>query len=110
MTLYEYIQTHDDEEVTIFDKDYDTETYFYKNTSDDEWDTAMVELSKLLEVTSTGNNGVCVNLSDLIERNLDKLGDLFNVLDIDVIMESIDSILAGNVSEKWLKDFVEVLK
>ena len=32
MTLYEYIQTHDYEEITVFDKDYDIETYLLFGT------------------------------------------------------------------------------
>lgn len=110
MTLYEYIQTHTDDEVTVFDDVYDMETYFYKDTADDEWDKAMKELSKLLTVVSTSNYGVTVDLSRLIESKLDKLDDLFNVNEIDDIMEGMDLILAGNVSERWLTKFVKALK
>ena len=110
MTLYEYLQTYEDFELTVFDEDYDMETYFYKEVSDDAWDNAMVELSKLLTVTSTSARGVCVNLSQLIESKLDKLGNLFTLCDIDDIMDDIENILAGNVSEKWLVDFVNALK
>ena len=110
MTLYDYLQTHDYFELTVQDEDYDTETYFYKEVSDDEWDKAIVELSKMLEVTRANDRVVCVNLSQLIESKLDNLGDLFNVLDVDEIMEDIDSILAGNVSERWLTKFVQALK
>lgn len=110
MTLYEYIQTHTDDEVTVFDDVYDMETYFYKDTADDEWDKAMTELSKLLTVVSTSNYGVTVNLSNLIESKLDKFGDLFIVNEIDDIMSGMDLILAGNVSEKWLTRFVQALK
>lgn len=112
MTLYEYMNTNTDDEVTVFDKDYDLETYFYKvSLSDaDEWDKAMIELSKLLEVVSTSKYGVTVNLADLIESKLDKLGDWFYETDLDLIMEDIDRILAGNVSETWLTGFVDALK
>ena len=110
MTLYEYLQTYEDFELTVFDEDYDMETYFYKEVSDDAWDNAMVELSKLLTVTSMVNSGVCVNLSQLIESKIDKLGDLFKSCDIDDIMDDIENILAGNVSEEWLVDFVNALK
>lgn len=110
MTLYEYLQTYKDDELTVFDEDYDMETYFYTRVSDDAWDAAMVELSKLLTVTSTSANGVSVNLSQLIESKLDKLGDLFTLCDIDEIMYSMDRILAGNVSERWLVEFVNALK
>lgn len=110
MTLYEYLQSYQDDELTVWDADYDMETYFYKDTSDDEWDKAMVELSKLLTVTSTSAGGVSVNLSQLIESKIDKLGDLFNICEIDEIMDGMDLILAGNVSERWMTNFVEALK
>ena len=110
MTLYEYLQTYDNDELTVFDADYDMETYFYKELSGDEWDNAMRDLSKLLEVVSTSEYGVTVNLSRLIESKIDKLDDLFNVCDIDDIMGSMDLILAGNVSERWLTRFVTALK
>ena len=110
MTLYDFIKNSRDDEITVFDKDYDMETYFYKDTTSDEWDKAMVELSKLLNVVSYGESGVTVNLSELIERKLDKLDNLFNVCEIDEIMDGMDLILAGNVSERWMTDFVSALQ
>ena len=110
MTLYEYLQSYTDDELTVWDADYDMETYFYKDTSNDEWDKAMVELSKLLTVTSTSAGGVNVNLSQLIESKLDKLGDLFYVCEIDEIMDDIDNIMAGGVSEEWFVKFVKALQ
>ena len=110
MTLYEYLENYESDELTVFDADYDMETYFYKEASGDEWDNAMRDLSKLLEVVSTSQYGVYVNLSRLIESKIDKLDDLFNVCEIDDIMGSMDLILAGNVSEKWLIRFVKALK
>ena len=112
MTLYEYIQTHDEEEVTVFDADYDMETYFFKDVSDDEWDKNMTELAKLLEVVEEHESGVSVNLNALIEK-LDRAGkidELFTVSDIDDIMYSMTDILAGYASEKWLARFVQALK
>ena len=110
MTLYEYMQDCKDEEITVWDVDYDMETYFYKNTSNDEWDKAMVDLAKVLNVVEFNNHGVTVDLSSQIEKNLDKMTDLFNVCEIDAVMDGIDLILAGYVSEKWLTKFVEALK
>ena len=109
MTLYEYLKLYKSDELTVFDKDYDVETYFYADAEDD-WDKAMRELSKLLEVVDISSSGVTVNLAEIIEKNLDKLSDLFFDCDIDVIMSEIDLILAGNVSENWLKAFVNALK
>lgn len=111
MTLYEYLQGYQDEELTVWDEDYDMETYFYKETSDDEWDKAMADLSKLLTVTSETPDGVCVNLSQLIETNMDRLyPDVFNTKNMDTIMFGMADILAGNVSEKWFIRFVNALK
>lgn len=115
MKLYELLSISDDE-ITVFDRDYDTETYFYgiNNSADknDEWETAMTELSKLLEVVRFSNDGVTVNLSEVIEKNIHELkdADLFISCNIDDIMGDIAPILAGNVSEIWLKKFVSALK
>lgn len=110
MTLYDYIKTHKDDEVTVFDKDYDLEIYFYKDLSDDDWDKAMLKISKLLEVVETGEYGVTVNLSELIEKKIDKVGKLFIDDNIDEIMGSMESIFAGNVSEQWMKHFADNLE
>lgn len=115
VTLYDYLNlTKEGEEVTVTDKDYDTETYFYKHEPEDEkdaWDESMKKLSQLLTVEKIYNHAVAVNLSDIIEKKLPELekADLFNYCDIDSIMEDIDNILAGNVSEKWLEKFVSIL-
>ena len=115
MKLYELIAISDDE-ITVFDRDYDVETYFYgiNNSSDknDEWETAMTELSKLLEVVRFSSDGVTVNLSEVIEKNIHNLkeADLFIRCNIDDIMDDMSNILSGNVSEIWLKNFVSALK
>ena len=112
-TLYDYLLLQKDgAEVTVLDNVYDTETYFY-NQPNDEWDNIMFDLAKKLQIVKINNGVVTVNLSDLIERNLsnlESLSDLFMECDIDLIMDDIDYILSGNVSEKWLKDFVNALK
>lgn len=113
MTLYDYIKQTEDWENTVFDKDYDIEVYFYKNDEDDldSWDKSMENLSKLLTVDSISKYGVTVNLSELIESKLENLkkADLFIRTDIDSIMDSIESVISGNVSEKWMEKFVESL-
>ena len=113
MKLYDYISLMPDgEELTVWDKDYDMETYFYGGKPDDKWDKAMSDLSKLLTIEEIRNDGVTVNLSDIIERKIDKLdkANLFIECDIDSIMDDIDNILAGNVSENWMEQFVVALK
>lgn len=113
MTLYEYIQNSSDFEITVWDKDYDVETYFYKDNIEyeDDWDKAMSELSKLLTVVNFSKNGLTVNLAEIIEDKLSQLkeADLFYDCSIEEIMDDIDAILAGNVSERWLTEFVEIL-
>lgn len=113
MKLYDYIKLMPEgEELTVWDKDYDTETYFYGGNPDDKWDKAMSDLSKLLTIEEIRNNGVTVNLSEIIENKLESLNkaDLFIRCDIDSIMDDIDNILAGNVSENWMEQFVVALK
>lgn len=113
MKLYDYIKLMPEgEELTVWDKDYDMETYFYGGNHDDKWDKAMSDLSKLLTITEIRTGGVIVNLSDMIEMNIDEIreADLFHECSIDQVMESMESILAGNVSEAWMQEFVNILK
>lgn len=114
MTLYEYLKTRNDgEEVTVFDIDYDIESYFYNDEDpEDRWQTAMLELTKKLDVIKIHKNGVEVNLSEVIERNIEKLSEagLFIICDVDAIMDDIMAILSGYVSEKWLEKFADTLE
>ena len=113
MKLYEYLNLMPEgEELTVWDKNYDMETYFYGGKPDDKWDKAMSDLSKLLTIEEIRNNGVTVNLSEIIKNKLENLNkaDLFIRCDIDSIMDDIDNILAGNVSENWMEQFVDALK
>ena len=112
MKLYDYISLMPDgEELTVWDKDYDMETYFYGGELEDKWDKVMSDLSKLLTVEEIRNNCVTVNLSEIIENKIDKLdkANLFIECDIDSIMDDIDNILAGNVSEEWTEEFITAL-
>ena len=114
MTLYEYINQTKDWETTVFDKDYDIEVYFYKNEDGEEldsWDVSMENLSKLLTVDNISKHGVTVNLAEVIEGKIDSLkeADLFIYCDIDSIMDDIEAIISGNVSEEWMESFVRVL-
>lgn len=118
-TLYEYMMKHSDEfEFTVFDTDYDIETYFY-NPSDpenpDEWETAMLEIAKLLPINNSVEpdiDEIIVDLGQLIMCHLEtiKKTDLFSTNNIDEIVESMPSILAGNVSQEWMNKFIDVLK
>ena len=119
MKLYELLEENPGEEITVWDENYDLECYFYggsiNDKGNDEWDTAMYQLAKKLEVINTAikDNRTCtvVNLSQIVENNLDELekADLFVNCDIDDIMDNMANILSGNVSENWLTDFVEAL-
>ena len=111
MTLYEYLEQTTDWEVTVWDKDYDIETYFYKTDGKDKWDKAMNDLAKLLTISRFSKDGLVVNLSEVIEKKLPQLekADLFIKCKIEPIMNDIDNILAGCVSESWLEKFVGVL-
>lgn len=53
MTLHDYISLMPDgEELTVWDKDYDIETYFYGGKPDksDKWDMAIDRLTYLLTI------------------------------------------------------------
>ena len=111
MTLYEYLEQTTDWEVTVWDKDYDIETYFYKTDGKDRWDKAMNDLAKLLTISRFSKDGLVVNLAEMIEKKIPQLekADLFIKCKIEPIMYDIDNILAGCVSEGWLEKFVEAL-
>lgn len=112
MKLYDYLSlmTKDDE-LTVWDKDYDIEIYFYNsyNNDGDKWDEAIRELSKILTIVQIKRNGVIVDLADVIEKKIDKLAGLFISCNIDNIMDDIPNIMAGYVSEKWMCEFIDIL-
>lgn len=113
MTLLDYIRMNPEgTEITVFDNEYDIETYFY-NDVDDHWDwqTAMMKIAGKLEVVSFRDRGVVVNLSEVIRRNIHngKFKDLFIRNNVDDIMYDIGNILAGCVSEEWLTEFANSL-
>lgn len=116
MTLYDYLSLMgESEELTVWDKDYDMETYFHSNKPDEEddsWGVSMWKLSEKLTITKISTRGVTVNLSEIIEKNIEKLktADLFTECDIESIMDDIENIFAGNVSEAWMEKFVAALE
>lgn len=113
MTLYEYIKSAPDgEEIAVHDQDYDMESYFYNDDADgDVWQMEMLKLAKLLTVIESYGNRVTVNLSDLIIKKLDELeaANLFIRCNTNAIMNDMNNILAGYVSEEWLTRFVKAL-
>lgn len=111
-TLKSYIhQFPEGDEITVWDNVYDIEFYCY-NQENDAWDSAMMKLANKLNVVQVSSRGVTVDLTDLIERNLGNLkkAGLFISPDIDDIMDDMESILAGNVSENWFIKFVSCLR
>lgn len=109
MTLRDYLlRMPEGSEVTVWDNVYDIETYFY-NQCGTVWDDAMMDFASKLDVISVQNGGVCVNMSDVIELNLDNISGLFYDPDIDAIMDDMENILAGSVSEDWFVEFVNYL-
>lgn len=112
MTLKDYIlQTPEGDEITVWDDTYDIEVYFY-NQINDTWDKAMMDLANKLNVVEVQTDGVVVDLYGLIERNISnpKFEKLFNDVDVDAIMDDMESILAGYVSENWFVSFVNCLE
>ena len=74
MTLYDYLKLMPEgEELTVWDIDYDIEVYFYGGKPADTWSKAISDLSKLLTIKEIRNAGVAVNLSNIIEKKIDKL-------------------------------------
>ena len=113
MKLYDYMKLREKgAEVTVIDKDYDVEVYFYADKPEDDWNKTMEDLSKLLTITTITNNYVEVDFSGLISLKMDniKKADLFTSYNIEEIMESLNPIISGNVSEEWMIRFVEALK
>lgn len=115
MTLYEYLSLVEyNEEITVWDKGYYVEMYFYGGIEERDkwWDKSISELSKLLTITTIHPTGVTVNYSEVIEKHLEDLkrANLFDVTETDYIMDIIESIMSGNVSEEWMKKFVNILK
>ena len=113
MKLYDYLITLEEgTELTVWDKDYDIESYFYNDEADDDWQTSMLKLAKLLDVTEIKERGAVVDISGIIEKKINELkeADLFRRCTVDSIMNDMENILAGYVNEGWFKKFVDVLK
>lgn len=114
MKLYDYIKLMPEgEELTVWDKEYDMEAYFYGGEDkEDVWQCALIDLSKLLTIKEIRNGGVIVNLSDVLKKKIDKLeeAELFYKCNIDIIMDCMSDTIAGNVSEAWMEEFVNILK
>lgn len=120
-TLYDYLNNPTiDEEVTVWDDEYDMEVYFEPITNYDKldlWDNNMIELAKKLNVleekpaTEHKNPRVTVDFAELIKRNINNgvFKQLFVNNEIDEIMCDMENIMAGNVSEAWFDAFVKSL-
>lgn len=99
-------------EVAVHDNEYDTESYFYNDEPTDAWDQAMWKLASLLTVLESDDKpSVVVDLSELIEEHLESLesANLFKQAATDDIMDSVESIISGYVSEEWFVKFVDAL-
>ena len=64
------------------------------------------------EVVTPYSDGLFPILNEIIENKLDSLDktELFIRCDIDSIMDDIDNIFAGYVTESWMQKFVAALK
>ena len=72
----------------------------------------MRKFAEMLTVKEINHGTAIVNLSEVIENNLQNLNkaDLFTKCSLNAIMGSIESIIAGNVSEQWFERFVNTLE
>ena len=88
------------------------ETYFYPFDMEEKWDRSMRKFAEILTVKEINHGTAIVNLSEVIENNLQKLkkADLFTKCSLSAIMRSMESIIAGNVSEEWFEIFVNTLE
>lgn len=112
MTLFEYMKLcRKDEEITVSDYIYDTETYFYNTDAPDDFVRTMEELAKKIDIVEIRRDRVIVNASEVIERNIPALKNagLFFDYDIDYIMGDFDAIVNGCESNKWTSKFVSCL-
>ena len=115
MTLLEYLNKQPEgEEVTVCDNVYDMETYFYATHGDnlDEWDSLMNRLANVVEVLDIGPS-VVVNFWDVIDRHRYALlheQAYYADASTEDIMDDLDMVLAGNVSERWFEKFVKILE
>ena len=113
MTLYEYVSKQGrGAEITVLDKNYDVEVYFYNDEVDDSWSQSMQDLSKALNVIEECHLcAVVVDFSGLIKRKLPVLqkAELFTTCTVDAIMGSLNFIISGYVSEERFANFVSVL-
>jgi len=112
MKLAELLQKSENE-FTVWDKDYDIEVYF-SWTQNDEWDKAMCKIADALEVVECDEEEctATVNMADVIEKNINNgvFEKIFINNDVDSIMDDIEHIFAGYVSEDWIKKFADSLK
>lgn len=115
MTLKNYILTCDkDAEITVIDQTTGYSCgYFYNDEwdLDEEWFNQIDRLAKKLTVTWSGNYKCMVNMFELLNKNKDAIikHNMFYTSTPMSWMQSMHSIISGNVSEGWLKEFVDLL-
>lgn len=115
MTLKEYILTCDENaEITVEDKTTGYSCgYFYNDDfdSDDEWFKQIDRLAQKLTVQDTGDCWCKVSMFELVDAHKDAIREreLFYRPTPISWMQCMHSIISGNVSESWLKEFVDLL-
>lgn len=102
-------------ELTIWDQDVFTEFYMYPESEvneKDSWEKSMELIAKSLEVIKGTHEGITCNVRDVIAK-----AKAFGFLDgickksaeAEDIVEDMNAIMAGNVSEEWMAKFAEAL-
>lgn len=120
MTLKDYILTCDEnEEITVIDNTTGYSCgYFYNDECDpgeldlnDDWFNQIDRLAKKLTVTWAGNHECIVNMFELLDKNKDAIieHNMFYSSTPRSWAQCMHSIISGNVSESWLKEFVDLL-
>lgn len=116
--LYDYLSLCEDGmEVTVWDKDWDMETHFYTPLNEeDDFEKAMKLIARCVDICEIKKKGVEVNFFDVIKKSKDaliKAGFYNDTQDEDDMMDDVDVILAGNLSEentlKWAETICNAL-
>lgn len=116
MTLKDFIYRYEPgTEITVLDKEYDIECYFYtpdeKDNLLDKWDVNIIKLAEMLEVIQQNKELCVVDFGKIIRPALKKLkkSGLFCRATENAIMDTLHSIISGYVSDEWLEKFVTIL-
>lgn len=114
MKLSEYlVHCKDGAEVTVFDKEYDMETYFYNDPIEEDFDKAVSLIAQCVDVVELyENDGVTVDFWGVIEKARQALidsGFYPEGSSTEYLMNDVAPILAGNLSEASTLEWAQII-